>query len=141
MSLSRQELWLMTPKKKIPRRLAPREEQILSVVFQLGKASVADVRERLADAPSYSAVRTMLGQLERKGFVRRDRSGVTHMYQAVQSPRAAGLSAFHRLIETFFPNAMGAALATLIDDSASKLSDEDIERLEQAIRRARTGER
>jgi predicted transcriptional regulator len=131
----------MAAKKKISRRLAPREEQILSVVFQLGNASVADVRERLADAPSYSAVRTMLGQLERKGFVRRDRSGVTHMYQAVQSPRTAGLSAFRRLIETFFPNAPGAALATLIDDSAGKLSDEDIQRLEEAIRRARTGGR
>ena len=113
----------------------------MSVVFRLGKASVAQVREQLTDAPSYSAVRTMLGQLERKGYVRRDRSGVTHFYQSVKSRRVAGLSAFQRLIETFFPHSPGDALAALIDDSAKRLSDEDIERLEEAIRRARTGER
>ena len=66
---------------------------------------------------------------------------MTHLYQAVKSPKTAGLSAFHRLIETFFPNAPGDALATLIDESAQKLSDDDIERLEEAIRRARKGER
>jgi BlaI family transcriptional regulator, penicillinase repressor len=129
----------MASKTKISRRLAPREEQIMSVVYRLGKASVAQVRDRLADAPSYSAVRTMLGHLERKGYVRRDRSAVTHLYEAVKSPKAAGLSAFRRLIETFFPNATGDALATLIDDSAKQLSDQDIQRLEEAIRRARTG--
>jgi predicted transcriptional regulator len=130
----------MVSKKKFSRVLAPREEQIMSVVYRLGKASVAQVREQLSDAPSYSAVRTMLGQLERKGYLRRDRSGVTHYYQPVTSRRVASLSAFQRLIETFFPNSPGAALAALIDDSAKRLTDEDIERLEEAIRRARTGE-
>ena len=65
---------------------------------------------------------------------------MTHFYQAVKPLKIAGLSAFHRLIETFFPNSPGDALAALIDDSAQKLSDEDIERLERAIRRARTKE-
>jgi predicted transcriptional regulator len=128
-------------KKKVSRKLAPREEQIMSVVYRLGRASVAQVREQLADAPSYSAVRTMLGQLERKGYLRRDRTGVTHFYEPVKSRKAAGLSALHRLIDTFFPHSPGDALAALIDDSARKLSDEDIERLEKAIRRARTGEK
>lgn len=113
----------------------------MSVVYRLGKASVAEVREHLIDAPSYSAVRTMLGQLERKGYLRRDRSGMTHYYEPIKSRKVAGLSAFQRLIETFFPNSPGDALATLIDDSAARLSDEDIERLERAIRRARTGGR
>ena len=126
---------------KTSRKLAPREEQIMSVVYRLGKASVAQVREQLVDAPSYSAVRTMLGQLERKGFVNRDRSEVTHFYKPVKSRKNAGLSAFRRLIETFFPNSPGDALATLIDDSAKKLTDEDLERLQEAIRRAQTGDR
>jgi predicted transcriptional regulator len=130
----------MVSKKKVARKLAPREEQIMSVVYRLGRASVAQVRKQLADAPSYSAVRTMLGQLERKGYLRRDRSDVTHFYEAVKSRRVAGLSAFQRLVDTFFPHSPGDALAALIDDSAKKLSDEDIKRLEAAIRRARTGE-
>ncbi len=112
----------------------------MSVVYQLGIASVAQVRDQLADAPSYSAVRTMLGQLERKGYVRRDRSDVTHFYRPVRPQKVAGMSAFRRLIETFFPNSPGDALAALIDDSANKLSDDEIQRLERAIRRARNKE-
>jgi len=127
-------------KKKIDRQLAPREEQIMSVVYRLGKASVAQVREHLADAPSYSAVRTMLGQLERKGYLKRDRSDVTHIYLPVRPQKSASMSAFRRLIETFFPNSPADALAALIDDSAKKLSDDDIQRLEEAIQRARMKE-
>lgn len=130
----------MPRKNQVIRELAPREDQIMQVVYRLQKATVAEVRAELSDPPSYSAVRTMLGQLERKGHVRRDRSDMTHVYEPVKSRKTAGLSAFRRLIGTFFPNSPGDALAALIDDSAKKLSDEDIDRLEQAIHRARTGE-
>ena len=129
----------MPRKSKVTRELAPREDQIMQVIYRLRKASVAEVRAQLSDPPSYSAVRTMLGQLERKGYVRRDRTEVAHIYQPVNSPKTAGLSAFRRLIETFFPHSPGDALAALIDESAKKLSDEEIDRLEQAVRRARTG--
>ncbi len=127
--------------KKIKRKLAPREQQIMDVLHQLGKASVAEVRERLTDPPSYSAVRTMLGQLERKDRVRRDRDGVKHLYSAVESKRSASRSALRSVIETFFPKSAGDALAALIDDSAKKLTDEDLDRLEEAIERARRKER
>ncbi len=112
----------------------------MSVVYRLGKASVAEVRDALQDPPSYSAVRTMLGQLERKGLLRRDRTGVTHIYAPTSSKRSAQRSAIRRLIETFFPNNPGDALAALIDESARDLSDEEIAKLEQAIDRAKAGD-
>jgi len=130
----------MPKKNKVIRELAPREEQIMRVLYRLQKASVAAVREQLSDPPSYSAVRTMLGQLERKGYVRRDRSEVAHIYEPVKPRKTAGVSAVRRLIDTFFPHSPGDALAALIDESAKKMSDEDIDRLEEAIRRARKGE-
>lgn len=128
-------------KKRAARGLAAREQQIMDVIYRLGKASVAEVREQLADAPSYSAVRTMIGQLERKGFVQRDRTGVKHLYSPVTSKRAASRLALRSVIETFFPKSPGDALAALIDDSAKKLTNEDLDRLEQAIRRAREEDR
>jgi len=127
----------MTQKKKASRGLAAREQQLMDVIYQLEKASVAQVREKLADAPSYSAVRTMIGQLERKGLVRRDRSDVTHFYSPITSKRSASRSALRNVMETFFPKSPGDALAALIDDSAKNLKDEDLDRLEQAIQRAR----
>jgi predicted transcriptional regulator len=130
----------MPRKKKVIRELAPREEQIMQVVYRLQKASVTEVRAQLSDPPSYSAVRTMLGQLERKGYVSRDRSDVAHIYKPVQSRKTAGLTALRRLIDTFFPHSPGDALAAFVDESARRMSDEDIDRLEEAIRRARAGE-
>lgn len=127
--------------KKKSRGLGAREQQIMDVIYQLGKASVAEVRERLTDPPSYSAVRTMIGLLEQKGHLRRDRAGVKHLYSPVKSPRSVGRSALRGLIETFFPSSPGDALAGLIDDTAAQLTAEDLDRLEQAIERARHEER
>lgn len=123
--------------KKRKRGLAAREQQIMDVLYQLGKASVAEVREKLTDPPSYSTVRTMIGQLERKGFVRRDRTGVKHLYSPVKSRRSASRSALRGVIETFFPESPGDALAAFIDDSVKTLTDDDLDRLEKAIKRAR----
>lgn len=113
----------------------------MSVVYRLGSATVAEVRERLSDPPSYSAVRTMLGKLQEKGLLRRDRSDITHRYLPVQSRRKAGLSAVRDLFRTFFHDSPADALAMLIDDSAKNLTDEDIRRLEAAIADARKGDK
>ena len=127
----------MARDKKKSRGLGAREQQIMDVIFQLGKASVADVRERLTDPPSYSAVRTMIGHLERKGLLRRDRTSIKHVYSPVKSRRSASRSALRSVIETFFPSSPGDALAALIDDTAANLTDEDLDRLQEAIHRAR----
>lgn len=123
--------------KKKSRGLAAREQQIMDVIFQLEKASVAEVRDRLVDPPSYSAVRTMLGHLEGKGHLRRDRNGMKHLYSPVKSRRSASRSALRSVIETFFPSSPGDALAALIDDAAANLTEADLVRLEAAIQRAR----
>jgi len=48
--------------------LSRRERQILEILYRAGKASAAEVRAAMgSDAPSYSAVRTLLGVLEEKG--------------------------------------------------------------------------
>ncbi len=113
----------------------------MSVVYRLGNASVAEVREQLSDPPSYSAVRTMLGKLQEKGLLQRDRSDITHRYSPTQSRRRVGLSAVRDLFQTFFPDSPADALAMLIDDSAQSLSDDDIQRLESAIANARKGDK
>ncbi len=130
----------VAPEKRVKRGLATREQQIMGVIYQLGKASVAEVRKKLTDPPSYSAVRTVIGQLERKGFLRRDRNGVTHLYSPVKSRRSASRTALRSVIETFFPKSPGDAVAALIDDTAKNLTKEDLDRLERAIQRARKGD-
>ena len=43
-----------------PERLSRRERQIMDILYRTGKASAAEVRDAMDDAPSYSAVRAML---------------------------------------------------------------------------------
>ena len=47
--------------------LSRRERQIMDVVYARGEATAADVVAGLPDPPTKTAVRTMLGILERKG--------------------------------------------------------------------------
>jgi predicted transcriptional regulator len=122
---------------KVARELAPREQQIMAVVCQLQQATVAQVRDGLQDPPSYSAVRTMLGQLEKKGLLKRDRSDVTHVYSPTAPNRSVKKSAVRRLLDVFFPNQPAAAIAALIDESAKDLTASDLDELRRAIDNAK----
>jgi predicted transcriptional regulator len=123
--------------KKVSRELAPREEQIMGMVYRLGKASVAEVRDGLQDPPSYSSVRTMLGQLEKKGLLQRDRSDVTHLYSPTLPKGSARRSAIRRLLHVFFPNQPAAAIAAMIDESAKDLTEPELDELRRAIEKAK----
>ena len=51
-----------------PEHLTRREREIMDAIFALGnRATAEEIRARLADPPSYTAVRTMLTRLEQKG--------------------------------------------------------------------------
>ena len=61
--------------------LSRREREILEVIFAIGgEASAEEIRERLSDPPSYSAVRAMLAKLEAKGAVKHKEKGLRYVY-------------------------------------------------------------
>ena len=71
--------------KKTPLELGKRERQIIETVQRLGEASVSDVRGNLDDPPSYSAVRTMLGLLVEKGWLKFRPDGKRYLYRTAMS--------------------------------------------------------
>ena len=119
--------------------LSRRERQIMDIVYQLGAATAADVRARLPEAPSYSAVRAMLRVLEDKDHVEHRKDGPRYVYQATVPVEAARRSAINRLLRTFFDNSLENAVATLLDHRPSKLSKEELDRLADMIDQARPG--
>ena len=124
-------------KKKSSRDLGRRERQIMDVIYELGEAAVGDVKERLPDPPSYSAVRTMIRLLESKGFLRHRREGTKYVYRPTQSRETASRWALKHLLRTFFAGSATDAVAAILDVSSEKLSDEDLDRIEQLIDQAR----
>jgi BlaI family penicillinase repressor len=121
--------------------LSRRERQIMDIVYREGRVSATDVLARLADPPSYSAVRAMLRILENKGHLRHDLAGNRYLYLPTLPMHRARRSALRNVLETFFEGSTEKAVAALLDLSRDELSDEDLERLSRLIGEARKEER
>jgi BlaI family penicillinase repressor len=131
----------MRTEKALEKGLSRRERQIMDVIYRRGRATAADVLAELPDPPSYSAVRAMLRVLEEKGHVRHEEQGARYVFLPVVPREKARRSALKQLVQTFFDGSTEQAVAALIDVSASKLSDQDLDRLAQLIEQARKEER
>jgi predicted transcriptional regulator len=119
--------------------LSRRERQIMDVLYQRGRATAAEVLRDLPDPPSYSAVRAMLRILEEKGHIRHEQDGAKYVFLPTLHRNKAKRSAIRHLIQTFFGGSHEQAVAELLDVSSSQLSDEELDRLEKLIRKARGG--
>ncbi|MHB8093676.1 MAG: BlaI/MecI/CopY family transcriptional regulator [Candidatus Aminicenantales bacterium] len=63
------------------KELTRAEEQIMQVLWSLGKAYVKDIIERLPEPkPAYNTVSTIVRILEKKGFVGHEAFGNAHLY-------------------------------------------------------------
>jgi predicted transcriptional regulator len=128
-------------KKKLFDRLSRRERQLIDIIYRLGEATVAEVREALPDPPSYSSVRAIMNILKDKGFVRYERRGRTYIYRPTVSPEKARRSALGHILKTFFNGSIENAVAALIDLSAAELTEEQLGNLEGLIREKLNKER
>ena len=113
----------------------------MDAVHQLGEGSVADVRRKLPDPPTYSTVRTMLRLLEQKGHLKHRRDGIKYVYRPSLAPEKARRSALQHLLTTFFAGSAGDAIATILDLPAEKMSPEEYDRLARLIEAARREKR
>jgi BlaI family transcriptional regulator, penicillinase repressor len=119
-------------------KLSRRERQIMDVIWRLGQATVADVLDALADAPSYSAVRALLNILKQKGQLDVEQVGARYVYRPTVTAEKASRTALHRIVETFFggePRAAIAALASMPEARLSKTELESISRLIDAAKK------
>ena len=123
--------------KSSPQNLSRRERQIMDIIYRRGKATAADVRADLPDPPSYSAVRAMLRILEEKGHLRHEQQGPRYLFRPTVARDRARQSALKQLVSTFFEGSTEQAVAALLDLSAAKLSDAELDRLKGLIEQAR----
>ena len=121
-----------------PVKLSRRERQIMDIVYQRGRVSVADVLKDLPDPPSYSTVRALLRILEEKGYLTHKKDGKRYIYRPTQPRHLAGRSALKQIFQTFFDKSIEKTVMTLI--SEADLSDEELDRLTQRIEQAKKGD-
>jgi BlaI family transcriptional regulator, penicillinase repressor len=125
------------PKPALHRSLTRRERQIMDILYRRARATAAEVMEDLTGEPSYSTVRTQLRVLEEKGHVRHEEEGLRYVYMPALARRAAGKSALKHLVETFFDGSAEKTVAALLGGEASRLSEDELERISALIAKAR----
>ena len=117
--------------------LSRRERQIVDILYREGRATAAEVQAALPDPPSYSAVRAMLRILEDKGHVRHEQDGPRYVYLPTVARDNAKRSALRHMLRTFFDGSTEQAISALLDDSSTRLSDHELDRLARMIDQAR----
>lgn len=117
-------------------QLSRREREIMDAVFALSnRASAEDIRARLSNPPSYSAVRAMLVRLEAKGYLRHNEDGLRYIYSATTSPTAARRAALQQHLRVFFGGSREQLMTTLLKQES--WTDEELDLLQAEIDRVR----
>ena len=117
--------------------LSRRERQIMEVLYRRNGATVAEVLQGMPNPPSYSAVRTTVNILERKGYLSHVRKGRKYFYSPLTPRKKAMQGAIRHLLHTYFDNSLEKAVTAMVALHSKDLSAADIERLGKAIRKHR----
>jgi BlaI family transcriptional regulator, penicillinase repressor len=101
----------LTPKPTRDRRhrehamfLTVQELELMKIVWDLGEASVAQVRQRYQPEHSraYTTIMTVLSRLEKKGMLKQRKSGKAFFYSAVHSREVVAGAVIDNLARIFF---------------------------------------
>jgi predicted transcriptional regulator len=114
-----------------------REREIMDALYRLGKASAAEIREQIAEPPSYTAIRTHLSILEKKGHVRHESDGTRYIYAPLVCREQMGRRAIDSLLATFFDNSVERAVTAMLTRRDADIPRADLDRLAQLIDKAR----
>lgn len=118
--------------KKLP-ALSPSETEILRLVWQLDKATVQDVCDKLPAKRkiAYATVQTLLRRLEKKGYLKHKAQGKAHVFFAA----AKRENVIKRSVSDFLDRLFGGDPIPLMQYLAEhgKIDAEDIDKLKQLI--------
>jgi len=112
-----------------------REREIMDALYKLGRASAAQILDEIADPPTYTAIRTQLTILEKKGHVRHTSDGTRYIYEPKVAREQMGRRAIDTLMKTFYGNSVERVVAALLDQE--DIAPEVLDRLSQMIGKAK----
>jgi predicted transcriptional regulator len=116
--------------------LPRREREIFEILCGLESATAAELRARMADPPSNSAVRTLLARLEGRGLVRHREADQAYVYEVVPEEADVRASALRQVVRTLFDGSAVRAATALLGLSRD-LDPAELDSLQKAIDAAR----
>jgi BlaI family penicillinase repressor len=109
----------------------------METVYKKKQVTAQDVWKEIKDFPSYSAVRSVLSILERKGFLSHIVQGKKYIYSPTIATDKVMHSAVKQLLTTFFDDSLEKAVAAMLEIHGDDLTEDDFERLASIIARAK----
>jgi predicted transcriptional regulator len=87
------------------KELTRSEEQIMQILWKIGKGFVNDVLDRLPEPkPAYNTVSTIVRILEKKGFVKYTAFGKSHQYYPAITKKEYTRTYLRRFVYNYFGN-------------------------------------
>jgi predicted transcriptional regulator len=125
----------MPPRKS--NTLTEAELRLMKILWRRGESAVTDLVSALPeDEPlAYNSVLTTIRILEQKGYVAHRQEGRAFVYKPAVAEDEASRSEVRNVLGRFFGNSREQLVLSLLGDD--EISSEELQRLKDAIRRAR----
>jgi predicted transcriptional regulator len=117
--------------------LTRRERQIMNVIYRFGEASAVKIVEHLPGEHKNATIRTLLGVLEEKGFLRHETIKGKFIYSPTIPFQKAARAALNQVLETFFRGSEARAVISILKKSDANLTDDDVELILDLIKNSR----
>ena len=115
------------------KQLTQREEQIMQILWKLGKAFVKEIIMEMGDPkPPYNTVSSIIRKLETEGIVGYDAFGKTHRYYPILQKEAYKKTTIQRLMDDYFGGSPEQILSYFVKEE--KLDAEEINNLLEQLK-------
>ncbi|NGP75874.1 BlaI/MecI/CopY family transcriptional regulator [Balneolaceae bacterium YR4-1] len=111
--------------KKSLTPLGETEMEVLHHVWEMGEATVKDVKKRIMNdrQVAYTTVMTVMKNLADKGYLKYRKDGVTYVYSPAQEPESVRFNLVKELVKKVFKGSPTELVQTLVE--GEELSDTD----------------
>jgi len=107
------------------------ELDVMAVLWKVGSATVAEVRERLEKSLAYTSVLTVLRALEAKGKVRHEEEGRAFRYYPLVEPMEATDKTLMRFVDKVYQGSRELLIARLLSDDS--VPDDELRRIRSLL--------
>jgi predicted transcriptional regulator len=117
--------------------LTSAELEIMNIVWELGRATVRDVYERLRERRkvAYTSVMTFMKILEQKGYLKKRLADRAYLYQPARPRRQVVGAMVRDFVERVFQGAAKPLLVHLVEDHS--LSPQDLAEIRRLLRKSK----
>lgn len=99
------------------KELSDLEKQVMDIVWKKKECSIREALEILKKKRSvaYTTIATIFQRLESKGFVKKEESGMAHMYRPILSKEVYSKNIAQSFLKTFISSFGDAAIASFAE--------------------------